>query len=194
MNEQKLRMLLEKVANGGQSIDEALQSLKHWPAENMEFARLDHHRMVRTGLPEVVFSPQKTGPQLLEILKRMTVTGGVVMATRVTEEQAELVCRELPLMAHHPQARMLIANPETVDQGRGVVVILTAGTSDIPVAEEAAHTVQFLGNRVERLYDVGVAGIHRLYSQRELLAAATVLIVIAGMEGALPSVVGGRAP
>lgn len=192
MDEKKLKELLEQVRDGALAVPEALGQLKHWPAEIMDFARLDHHRRMRTGVPEVVYGEGKTAEQLVEILTRMCAGHGLVMATRVSAEKAEHVRRYLPAFFYHPLARMLTGNDtDVVDKGRGTIVVLTAGTSDIPVGEEAALTAQFLGNRVERVYDVGVAGIHRLYAQRDMLTAATVLVVVAGMEGALPSVVGG---
>jgi len=181
MDSKRLAELLEQVQNGSTTVAAALEQLKDWPAERMDFACLDHHRSLRTGFPEVVFGENKTAEQIVAIMKKMLPA------------KAAVVCRELPELDYHDTARMLTGNENHIvqDQYRGLVIVLSAGTSDIPVAEEAAITAHYLGNPVEKLYDVGVAGIHRLLSQRKLLAKATVLIVVAGMEGALPSVVGG---
>lgn len=193
MDETRLRGLLAEVAQGGRTIDEAVQALKHWPGEQLGCAHLDHQRAMRTGLPEVVFGENKSADQLIDILRKFQPHQPLVMATRVDEAKAKLVREVLPELVYHAEARMLTGDISVVvpDQGRGTIVVVTAGTSDIPVAEEAYLTARALGNQVEKLYDVGVAGIHRLLGQREVLLAATVLVVVAGMEGALPSVVGG---
>lgn len=193
MDEKGLRALLAEVAQGGRTIDEAMRVLKHWPGEQLGCAHLDHHRAMRTGLPEVVFGENKSAEQIIAILQKFQPHQPMVMATRVDADKAAQVLGVLPELAYHPEARMLTGNLAAIapDKGRGTIVVVTAGTSDIPVAEEACLTARALGNQVERLYDVGVAGIHRLLGQRELLLTATVLIVVAGMEGALPSVVGG---
>ncbi len=193
MNAEELRAVLVEVAQGGRTVDEAMATLKHWPGEQLGCAHLDHHRTLRTGFPEVVFGENKSADQLIAILEKFKSHQALVMATRVDAAKAAQVRQALPELRYHPEARMLTGDLEAVapDKGRGTIVVVTAGTSDIPVAEEAWLTARALGNPVERLYDVGVAGIHRLLGQRELLLAATVLIVVAGMEGALPSVVGG---
>lgn len=189
----KLKELLENVKTGRCEITEALGILKHLPAENLEFACLDHHRHLRTGFPEVVYGENKSSAQIAEIMARMLAHGGVSLATRVGPEKAAGVAARLAGLVYHQEARMLVGNPRPADGeiGRGLVLVITAGTSDIPVAEEARVTAVSLGHRVEKLYDVGVAGIHRLLAGRELIEQATVLVVVAGMEGALPSVVGG---
>jgi len=193
MDEQAIKEMLEKVRDGRCEVAEALQVLKRWPAEQMKFACLDHHRHLRTGFPEVVYGENKTAAQLVAIMEKMLQGGGIVMATRVAPEKAAAVMAELPYLNYHESARMLTGNDEKIKRvkNRGLVLVVSAGTSDIPVAEEAALTAGFLGNPVERVYDVGVAGIHRLLDKQELLKTAAVLIVVAGMEGALPSVVGG---
>ena len=193
MDELGLRVLLARVAQGECSAEEAVQALKHWPGEQLGCAHLDHHRRLRTGMPEVVFGENKSAEQMVAILERFLSQEAMVIATRVDEDKARLVCRELPDLLYHREARMLTGELEgrATGRGRGTIVVVTAGTSDIPVAEEAVVTARALGNRVEKIYDVGVAGIHRLLGQRQLLLSATVLIVVAGMEGALPSVVGG---
>ncbi|MDA8164286.1 MAG: nickel pincer cofactor biosynthesis protein LarB [Desulfobacteraceae bacterium] len=188
----KLRELLASVQSGGCSVQEAMAALKHWPAEDLGFACLDHHRPLRTGFPEVVYGENKPASQIAAILERMLPHGHVVMATRVDAAKAAAVREALPPLEYHERARLLVGNPSPkTDKGRGTILVIAAGTSDIPIAEEALVTARALGNRVDALYDVGVAGIHRLFAHRDLLAAASVLIVVAGMEGALPSVVGG---
>lgn len=193
MDESKLKALLEQVQHGECSVVEALQHLKYFPAEMMDFACLDHHRNLRTGFPEVVYGENKSAAQIAGILEKMKRNSRITIATRVNPEKAAVVIKEVPGFFYHEQAAMLTGDLDEIpaDKGRGVIVILSAGTSDIPVAEEAYITARCLGNRVEKVYDVGVAGIHRLLSQRQLIDSAMVLIVVAGMEGALPSVVGG---
>jgi len=189
----KLKDLLSRVSSGECQVDEALETLKHWPAEMLDFAHVDHHRNLRTGLPEVVYGENKNADQIATILKKFMQHSSVAMATRISPEKAARVCEEIPALTYHEAARMLTANDLAIDAGarRGLIAVVSAGTSDIPVAAEAAVTARCLGNRVEEVYDVGVAGIHRLLGHRELLDAASVLVVVAGMEGALPSVVGG---
>jgi NCAIR mutase (PurE)-related protein len=193
MDEKHLKALLSRVGNGACSVDEAMAALKHWPTEMLGCACLDHHRPLRTGRPEVVYGENKNSRQLVEILERLVGRSPVVMATRVSAEKAAEVCGRLPALVYHNEARMLTLPLADLagENDRGLIALLSAGTSDIPVAEEAYITARCLGNKVEKLYDVGVAGIHRLLSRRDLLDAASVLIVVAGMEGALPSVVGG---
>jgi pyridinium-3,5-biscarboxylic acid mononucleotide synthase len=192
MDSLKLRELLENLRGGGCSVEEAMAALKHWPAENLGFACLDHHRPLRTGFPEVVYGENKSAAQITAILEKMLPHGHLVMATRVDGGKAAVVRRALPGLEYHEQARLLVGRPPGMEErGRGTILVISAGTSDIPIAEEALVTARSLGNRVEHLYDVGVAGIHRLFAHRDVLAAAAVLIVVAGMEGALPSVVGG---
>lgn len=193
MDPEKLKELLENVKTGRCEIVEAVGILKHMPAENLEFACLDHHRHLRTGFPEVVYGENKSSTQIAEIMARMLAHGGVALATRVDPKKAAEVVGRLAGLVYHEDARMLVGNPRSADGGigKGLILVISAGTSDIPVAEEARITAACLGHRVEKLYDVGVAGIHRLLAGRELIEQATVLIVVAGMEGALPSVVGG---
>ena len=193
MDEKYLKKLLEKVRNGSCDIAEAIKHLKHWPSEAMNFACLDHHRALRTGFPEVVYGEDKNAGQISAILKAMLDKPCVVMATRVTPEKAEQVRGKVEGLKYHEEAQLLAGNTDKVPGHacRGTILIISAGTSDMPVAEEASYTARYLGNPVEKLYDVGVAGIHRLLSKRDLLHKAAVLIVVAGMEGALPSVVAG---
>lgn len=192
MDNQKLKELLQMVKNGDCEVEDALTNLKHMPSESLGFACVDHHRHLRTGFPEVVFGENKNAVQIASIMKKMMAGSSVAMATRVDPEKATAVFEQLPGLTYHDEARMLTGNlPEDNDRGRGTIAVVAAGTSDIPVAEEAFVTAHCLGNRVEKLYDVGVAGIHRLFASRDVLDRATALIVVAGMEGALPSVIGG---
>ena len=193
MNDTSIKALLEEVKAGRLAIDQAVDSLKDVPSEIIDFVNLDHSRQARTAIPEVIFGENKDASQIVEIAERMLRHSYAVMATRVDSKKGAEVCRALPELIYHPQARMLTGNQDKVEenQGRGTIGVLSAGTSDIPVAEEACLTAVSLGHKVERAFDVGVAGLHRLFSQKSLLDSATVLIVVAGMEGALPSVVAG---
>ena len=193
MDEKRIKELFEKVREGSCDIAEAIQQLKHWPAETMDFACLDHHRSLRTGFPEVVYGEDKNIEQIEAIIKAMLDKPAVVMTTRVSQEKAEKICKKIERLIYHKTARMLIGNTDkrVEHDCRGKILVISAGTSDIPVAEEALLTAHYLGHPVEKLYDVGVAGIHRVLSHREALNKATVLIVVAGMEGALPSVIAG---
>lgn len=193
MNREKLAQLLAEVAAGRCRVDQAMDELKHWPGEVLDCAHLDHQRRLRTGIPEVVFGEGKSAEQVVEIMRHLLARGETALATRVDGKKAATVQTALPELTYHGAARMLTANLPEPEQERcrGRILILSAGTSDAPVAEEAAITAEALGNPVARLYDVGVAGIHRLLGQRRKLEEAAVLIVVAGMEGALPSVVGG---
>jgi NCAIR mutase (PurE)-related protein len=193
MNEKELKELLEKVRKGSCDIAAAIKQMKHWPSETMDFACLDHHRALRTGFPEVVYGEDKSAAQIIAIMKAMLAKPGVVMATRVNPEKAAQVRKKVAALDYHETAAMLVGNTDKVfeHECRGTILVMSAGTSDMAVAEEAFYTARYLGNPVKKLYDVGVAGIHRLLSQKELLHQAAVLIVAAGMEGALPSVVAG---
>jgi len=226
MNSDTLRRLFAEVRSKKLSPDEAVERLRHLPFEDLGFAKLDHHRALRQGMPEVVFSEGKTPAQMAQIFTRLAAHGGNILATRVTEEQYEAVAvaladekcgadnsghrervraREIqgfedretwgtikvPHLEHRAVARCITLYRDHKLYGKGVVAVISAGTSDIPVAEEAVVTAELMGNRVQHLYDVGVAGIHRLLAHQSILAKARVIIVCAGMEGALPSVVGG---
>lgn len=193
MDKEKLQDLLGKVQAGACSVDEAMAALRHWPAEQLACAHLDHHRSLRTAFPEVVYGENKTADQITAILARLLEHASPALATRVDPTKAAEVRERLAGLTYHEQARMLVGNLRAPSSSGSAetIVVLSAGTSDMPVAEEAAVTARSLGNRVETVYDVGVAGLHRLLSRKELLDSATVLVVVAGMEGALPSVVGG---
>jgi NCAIR mutase (PurE)-related protein len=192
---ESLQFLLEAVARGEITPDTALEKLKHLSFEPVEdFAKIDHHRQLRTGFPEVIWGPGKTPQQIAQIMTAMSRHAPVVMATRIEPAVAEQLEADIPHLIYYPVARICALKvAETKIRYGGVISVLTAGTADLPIAEEAAVTAQLCGFQVERLWDVGVAGIHRLLSHRELIAQADVLIVVAGMEGALPSVVAGMA-
>ncbi|MFZ0314244.1 MAG: nickel pincer cofactor biosynthesis protein LarB [Candidatus Korobacteraceae bacterium] len=191
MDAASLKKLFEQVKRGKVSPDEAVQRLRHLPFEDLGFANVDHHRALRAGMPEIIFGPGKTPAQLAEIFARLAKHGRNVLATRVSPEQVSAVKRKFRKAEFHELARAITLTRETTVYGKGKIVVVSAGTSDIPVAEEAVITAQIMGNEVQHVYDVGVAGIHRLLARREVLTQARVIVVCAGMEGALPSVVGG---
>jgi NCAIR mutase (PurE)-related protein len=191
MNSEQLRAILEDVRSGKITTDGALARLKDFPYEDLGFARVDTHRALRKGFPEVIFCPGKTTDQIVGIFERLLMHGGRVMAARASAEAADAVRKKFPQAVYHPAARILAAGGPAPQTEAGKVLVITAGTADIPVAEEAAVTAETLGSPVERLLDVGVAGIHRLLDRRETLFSANALVVVAGMDGALPSVVGG---
>jgi NCAIR mutase (PurE)-related protein len=187
-----LHQLLTSVSAGKTSVEEAAKSLARLPFENIDYARIDHHRSLRKGFPEVIFGQGKNAEQIAGIMEKMRVQENVILVTRINAEKAEAVIARISDAQYHPNARMLILTQgEIPKRGRGKILILSAGTSDIPVAREAQLTAEAMGNQVETIFDVGVAGIHRLLYYRKQIEEATVLIVIAGMEGALPSVVAG---
>jgi hypothetical protein len=192
MNVQKLERLLKNVKTGKISIDEAITHLKSLPFEDLGYARIDHHRSLRKGFPEVIWGEGKFPSQILSIMKELKRKGQNILITRLDGGKAKVIQKVFPKSQYYPRSKVLtyLIHP-LKPEGKGTILVITAGTTDIPVAEEAVVTAQFMGNHVETLYDVGVAGIHRLLSERERLEAARVLIVVAGMEGALPSVVGG---
>jgi len=191
MNSQALRKLFDQVKARQLSPDEAVARLRHLPFEDLGFAKIDHHRALRQGMPEVIFSQGKTPKQVAAIFSRLAQHGGNVLATRATAEQYAAVSAQVEKAEYRPLARAIVLKRDRKRYGKGVVAVVSAGTSDIPVAEEAVVTAELMGNSVQHIYDVGVAGIHRLLTHREALAKARVIIVCAGMEGALPSVVGG---
>ena len=190
MNQEKLKTLLEDVKDGKLEISEALQSLRRLPFEDIGFAKVDHHRQLRTGFPEVIFCPGKTVERVKEISARILATGQLLLATRATLEMYEAV-KSIDASARFNELGRTITVGEPAGELLEGILVVSAGTSDIPVAEETVETAQIMGNRVERLYDVGVAGLHRLLDNHEKLLSARVIVVVAGMEGALPSVVGG---
>ena len=192
MNQEYLITMLNSVRQGGLSVDAAVQQLRQLPFQDIGCAQIDHHRQLRQGMPEMIFGEGKTPEQIVAIVAAMSARGSNILATRVDKEKAEQVLQSFPAASYHAEARCITLEHQPVEQrGKGTILVVSAGTSDIPVALEALVTARFLGNKVEQVYDVGVAGIHRLLARSEQLAAAAVIIVVAGMEGALPSVVGG---
>ncbi|MFA6823530.1 MAG: nickel pincer cofactor biosynthesis protein LarB [Geobacter sp.] len=192
MQESQIRAILEQIASSSMSSDEGLERLRHLPYEDIGIAQVDHHRGLRQGQPEVVFGQGKTVGQISTIMQAMAERGSNLLVTRLESEKAHELLRTFPAAQYHCEARCLtVETAPSKPQGKGTILVISAGTSDIPVASEAVITARFLGNQVEQLFDVGVAGIHRLLARVELIRSATVLIVVAGMEGALPSVVGG---
>lgn len=187
-----IRNLLEEVKNGDIDIDLAIDKLKDLPYEDIGYANIDHHRQIRNGYPEVIYCEGKSDEHVLGIIKRMKEKGSNILGTRCRKDTYEKVKNIYPNCEYEELSRILkIQNKPIENLGKGKIVVVTGGTSDIHVADEAYYTAKFLGNEVERVYDVGVAGIHRLLNKMSILKSARVLIVVAGMEGALPSVVGG---
>jgi len=195
MNRQQIRALLDDVRTGTVTPEAAheqlFQVLSQKPFEDLGFARVDHQRNARQGFPEVVFGQGKTPGQIAAIAARIAGAGHTVLVTRTTAEAYQAVLKDLPEAVYHELARCITLDLRTTPRGRGTIVVAAAGTADLPVAEEAAITAEVMGNTVDRLYDVGVAGLHRLLREHGRLTAARVIVVVAGMEGALPSVIGG---
>lgn len=196
MDRSHIEALLNQVREGSMDVAGALERLRNLPFEDMGFAKLDHHRMLRTGMPEVIFAESKSPAQVAAIFARMAKAGGNVLATRASREayaavRAAEARDQVPRAEYHEAARAITLTQTESEAGKGTVGVVCAGTSDLPVAEEAAVTARLMGNTVELVADVGVAGIHRLLAQQHTLKSARVLIVCAGMEGALPTVVGG---
>jgi hypothetical protein len=191
MDLMELKTLLDSVAAGQVSPEDAAGRLRSLPFEDLGFAKIDHHRTLRKGYPEVIFCAGKTPSQVVDIVERMTAHGSNVLGTRCSPEVVAAVLGVYPQAVHHEVAHAFTLTVKPVEPLGGYVAVVCAGTSDIPVAEEAVVTCESLGSRIERVYDVGVAGIHRLFRQRPILEGADALVVCAGMEGALPSVVAG---
>jgi NCAIR mutase (PurE)-related protein len=191
MDQKRLEDLLTKFKQGEIALDQAVDGLRHLPFESLGYATVDHHRAIRQGFPEVIFGQGKTPEQIAGIAGRLLESSSNLLITRTSRDVFERVQQAAADAVFHEACGAISVQRDQTILGRGSVVIVTAGTSDIPVADEAAVTAEIMGNRIERLYDVGVAGIHRVLSQRELLQSAKVIVCVAGMEGALPSVVGG---
>jgi NCAIR mutase (PurE)-related protein len=191
VNAKAVRDLFEQVRRKELSPDDAVARLRHLPFEDLGFAKVDHHRALRVGMPEVIFGERKTPTQTAGIFARLAKHVGNVLATRATPEQFRAVRKKVRQAEYRELARAIVMHKDHTKYGKGTIAVVSAGTSDIPVAEEAVVTAELMGNDVQHVYDVGVAGIHRLLANRETLAQARVVIVCAGMEGALPSVVGG---
>jgi hypothetical protein len=191
MNRAQIEALLKQVEAKQTSVPDALARLNNMPFEDLGFAKLDHHRALRTGMPEVIFAAGKTTDQVSRIFAHMAKAGGNVLATRASRECFEAVTTAEPRATYHETARAITLEQTKAPTGKGTICVVCAGTSDLPVAEEAAITTRLMGNSTELIADVGVAGIHRLLAQKDSLQSARVLIVCAGMEGALPTVVAG---
>lgn len=192
MNAEQLKALLTQVKNDDTSVEDALEQLRELPYHDLEYAKVDYHRELRNGFPEVIYSPGKSLDQIRGIVTDMLArTTGNILASRASEEVYEAIRELTPDAVYYKEARSVVVKREPYRVSEGTIAVVSAGTSDIPVAEEAAVTAEVMGNRVNRLYDVGVAGIHRLLDNVDVINHARVIIVVAGMEGALASVVGG---
>jgi NCAIR mutase (PurE)-related protein len=193
MNPEQLKQLLQQVKQNELTIDEAVEKLRHLPFEDLGFARIDHHRQIRQGFPEVIYCPGKTNEQIVKIFSALAAKGNNVLATRAEESVYEAILQtgQFPKARYDKPARAIVLEQKELPQSKSVLPIITAGTADLPVAEEAKVTAEIMGQRTELIYDVGVAGLHRLLAHVPKLQQANVVIVVAGMEGALASVVGG---
>jgi NCAIR mutase (PurE)-related protein len=187
----RIRRLLDEVKAGAVGVEEAMARLERLPFEDLGFARIDHHRAMRQGFPEVVLCEGKTVEQVVEISRRIVAAGSTLLATRAESGTGEALLAALQGAEYNKVARTVVVRGEEAEVADGTVLVISAGTSDLPVAEEAVVTAEVMGNRVEKLYDVGVSGIHRLLAHQEKISEASVIVVAAGMEGALASVVGG---
>ena len=191
MKAEQLKKLFNDVRAKKVTPDEAVARLRHLPFEDLGFAKVDHHRALRNGMPEVILGEGKTPAQTAGIFAQLAKHGGNVLATRASDKQFAAVKKKVRGVEYRELARAIVLQKDSTKYGKGMIAVVSAGTSDIPVAEEAVVTAEMMGNEVQHFYDVGVAGIHRLLANREALTKARVVIVCAGMEGALPSVVGG---
>lgn len=191
MDRLHIEVLLSAVRSGDTSVEDALERLRDLPFEDLGFAKVDHHRALRTGMPETIFAQGKSPEQIAAIFSSMAAAGSNVLATRADAAAFEEVAKAEPRAIYHLTARAITLEQGEPPRGKGTIAVVCAGTSDLPVAEEAAITARMMGNQVELIADVGVAGIHRLLAQKDALRAARVLIVCAGMEGALPTAVAG---
>ena len=191
MDRDKIRELLEKVRSGGTDVEEAMLALKTLPYEDIGFAMTDSHRALRTGYPEVIYCQGKTLDQITAIVEKLSKHHKIIIASKATEEIYEALKKIKTDAVYKKEARLILIGAPLANRSESTILVITAGTSDIPVAEEAAVTAEAMGNRVERLFDVGVAGIHRLFDNVHKLFAANVIIVVAGMDGALASIIGG---
>lgn len=191
MDEQKVRELLDQVKNGEVDIAAAVERFKHMPFEDLGFAKLDHHRAMRHGMPEVIFGQGKAPEHILGIAQKLLERGGNLLATRVAPEAAALVKANIPEAEHHPLSRVIRVWRDRKITGKGKIAVVCAGTADLPVAEECRLTCEAMGNEVEAISDVGVAGIHRLFANLDRLRACRVIVAVAGMEATLPTAIGG---
>ncbi|MBW2084318.1 MAG: nickel pincer cofactor biosynthesis protein LarB [Deltaproteobacteria bacterium] len=187
-----LKDLLKKLKDGTIEIDEAIQKLKFLPFEDIGFASIDHHRHLRRGFPEVIYARGKRVEEIIAIIEKMADKEENILITRLADNKAKSIKKHFPSSDYYPKSRILTIEVKPIEKrGKGTILVITAGTSDIPVAEEATVTATFMGNDVKSLFDVGVAGLHRLLQNKDTIMKASVIVVVAGMEGALPSIVGG---
>lgn len=193
MDSEKIKILLENVSSGEVTVADAMNKLKTLPFEDMDFAKLDKHRALRTGFPEVVFCQGKTTDQVTKIMETLIKHHSTVVATRASSELYEAVSQDIQGLVYNKKARIMVHGEFYKKSSDDTILVVTAGTSDIPVGEEAAYMAEIMGNSVKRLFDVGVAGVHRLFSNVDLINNSSVIIVVAGMDGALPSIIGGMA-
>ena len=192
MTPEKIKEVLQAYKEGNLSLEEVIVWLKRLPFEEIEDAMIDHHRTIRQGFPEVIYGESKNASQIVAIMEKMKETQSNILVTRLNEEKATIVKNYFPKCEYDPVSRTLVLkNGDVAITGLGTILVVCAGTSDVPVAREAVITAELMGNKVETLFDVGISGLHRLFYKKEALFSANVLIVVAGMEGALPSVVGG---
>jgi NCAIR mutase (PurE)-related protein len=187
-----LKDLLQRVKDGAVGVDEAITRLRDLPYEDIGFASIDHHRALRRGFPEVIYGTGKKAEEIIEIIGKMVDKEENILVTRLTDDKARIIKDQFPQGGYFPNSKVFTLEVRPAEKrGKGTILVITAGTSDIPVAEEAAITARFMGNEVETLFDVGVSGLHRILGKRDALMEASVIVVVAGMEGALPSIVGG---
>jgi len=188
----KLKELIEKVRDGELGVAEALSMLRDLPFEDIGFASIDHHRALRRGYPEVIYGRGKRAEDIVEIIKKMVAKNENILATKLTDEKGALIQDHFPQGAYYPNSKVFTLKVTPAEKrGKGTLLVISAGTADIPVAEEAAITARFLGNEVQTLFDMGVSGLHRILGRQDAFREASVIVVVAGMEGALPSIVGG---
>ncbi|MBW2312427.1 MAG: nickel pincer cofactor biosynthesis protein LarB [Deltaproteobacteria bacterium] len=187
-----LKDLIEKIKDGTVGVDEAITTLRDLPFEDIGFASIDHHRALRKGFPEVIYGWGKETEEIVEIIRRMKEKEENILVTRLNEDKAKVVKEQFPQGEYFPKSKVFTLEVKPIDRrGKGTILVISAGTADIPVAEETAITARFMGNEVETIFDVGVSGLHRILGKRDALMEASVIVVVAGMEGALPSIVGG---
>jgi NCAIR mutase (PurE)-related protein len=192
MDVRALKELIQKVRDGEIGVDEAITRLRDLPYEDIGFARIDHHRSLRRGFPEVIYGTGKKVEEIIEIIGKMVDKEENTLVTRLTDDKARIVKEHFPHGQYFPNSKVFTLEVRPAEKrGKGTILVISAGTSDMPVAEEAAITARFMGNEVETLFDVGVSGLHRILEKRDALMEASVIVVAAGMEGALPSIVGG---
>ncbi len=191
MEKKKIKKLLQDVKAGKIEIDQALRSLRSFPYEDLGFAKIDTHRDLRTGFPEVILCKGKTKEQITKIVEKLSSKNQFIMATKAEKEVYQAIRKVRKNAVYYETAKIVLAGQRKRKRGKKVILVVSAGTSDLPIAEEAAITAEIMGNTVERLYDVGVAGVHRFFDNKEKLFSANVIVVVAGMEGALSSLVGG---